>query len=552
MKKSIALITAAGLLLSSATVLAAGSIEETVAEFDITVKYTDDTAFSKATLQMFSEDYSKMLYMAECTPQEVDGVYVADFAKFSVDSELPTGKYILRVGNGKEITPKTIDFFNYDHQMRAFKAIRDAADDTALNTAIEAGKTLVDFGYDTYSSFSPEWQKKIRASVLALVWDENKTDDEHMQQFFNYMDRMYEAVGILSETDSTKVISKIETAEILTFDTKYYTDKLISDKSYIGGLVGAYDFTQYSDVEEAVAALYNQFDGAVLTYIIANNDWATAEEVLEYFDEKTLVDVDFESDYNDLSSNKKSNVLGFLKDEKITDYTKLAERFEYYADEEASKKSSGGGGGSSSGGSGSPSTVVAGDYTTPSTTQSTTNTAVFNDLGSVSWAEKAISALTEKGAISGDGNGSFNPHNAITREEFTKIIVAAFDMYNENATADFADVADSDWSAKYIASAYENGLVSGIGDGIFGKKNEITREDAAVILYRIYTKNNDAISGGNVFADSSSISAYAGDAICAMYELGVVNGYEDGSFGPKKSITRAEASVMIYNLLAVN
>ncbi len=556
MKKGIALIIAVILSFTSAGVIAAEGtasadtaepIDVEISEFNFTVTYSKDTEFEKATLQMFNNDYTEMLYMAETTPVQSDGKYVAAFEQFSVDSSLPTGKYIIRVSDGKSIEePKVVDFFNYEQQINAFNDIKSAQSDDELASALEGGKELLDFGYSKYSSFSVEWQKKIRASVLAIVWDTNKTDDENMQLFFDYMNKMYEAVGILTETDAAQVITKIDTAEILTFDKRYYTQNLVADKSYIGDIVNKHDYARYTDVEAAITALYKQFDGAVLTYIIANCDWSTAEEALRYYKEVGLINVDFASIYDNFNSNKKSNVFTNLKSEKITDYTSLAGRFAYYVQQE---KRPAQGGSDNSGGGGIGTVITKPVITKPVSPSTTEETKPFNDLSTVSWAEDAVLKLTEKGAVSGDGSGNFKPSDSITREEFTKIIVAAFDMYDENAVDNFEDVSESDWSAKYIASAYQNGIISGIGDGIFGKKNEITREDAATILYRIYRKTNDAVNGEDEFADREAISGYAKESISAMYQLGVLRGYEDGKFYPKKNITRAEGAVMIYNLL---
>ena len=43
------------------------------------------------------------------------------------------------------------------------------------------------------------------------------------------------------------------------------------------------------------------------------------------------------------------------------------------------------------------------------------------------------------------------------------------------------------------------------------------------------------------------ISDYAAEAVKRMYALGIINGYEDGSFRPKNSITRAEAAKILYS-----
>ena len=47
------------------------------------------------------------------------------------------------------------------------------------------------------------------------------------------------------------------------------------------------------------------------------------------------------------------------------------------------------------------------------------------------------------------------------------------------------------------------------------------------------------------FADAQDISAYAQEAIAGMTKAGIINGYEDNTFRPKNTATRAEAAVII-------
>jgi len=70
------------------------------------------------------------------------------------------------------------------------------------------------------------------------------------------------------------------------------------------------------------------------------------------------------------------------------------------------------------------------------------------------------------------------------------------------------------------------------------------RQDMATILYRAINKSGDGVI--LEFTDNSDIAAYAKDAVAELVGLGVMNGYEDGSFKPRGSATRAEASKVIY------
>ena len=127
------------------------------------------------------------------------------------------------------------------------------------------------------------------------------------------------------------------------------------------------------------------------------------------------------------------------------------------------------------------------------------------------------------------------------------MIVDAFDVKATDAKIEFADVEAGAWYEQYVNVAAQNKIVSGIGNGVFGVGDNITRQDAAVIL-------NNAVkmiveNGKLDFTDSDEISAYAKEAVKQLSTIGVINGIGDGSFAPKANCTRAQAAVMIYRLL---
>lgn len=72
------------------------------------------------------------------------------------------------------------------------------------------------------------------------------------------------------------------------------------------------------------------------------------------------------------------------------------------------------------------------------------------------------------------------------------------------------------------------------------------RQDMATILYRAMgDQNSKAILD---FSDVDDIASYATDAIAELVGLSIINGYEDGSFKPRGTATRAEAAKMIYGV----
>lgn len=174
----------------------------------------------------------------------------------------------------------------------------------------------------------------------------------------------------------------------------------------------------------------------------------------------------------------------------------------------------------------------------------------FSDVSSEHWAYEYIRDLEKGGIISGYSDGKFYPGNSVKREEFVKMIVLASGVYTEGQNCMYDDVREEEWYFTYIASASQSGIINGIGDGVFGIGSNITREDVAVIVNRIlnkYGKDADNVAGAE-FTDNGQISGYAQESVTKLSQIGILNGFADGSFKPKANLTRAEASKIMYIL----
>lgn len=177
---------------------------------------------------------------------------------------------------------------------------------------------------------------------------------------------------------------------------------------------------------------------------------------------------------------------------------------------------------------------------------------LFDDIDGFSWANTAILALADMGVINGKSENRFFPADNITREEFTKIIVAAMGLkLQENTNSQFNDVSANQWYTPYINSAKSNGIVNGISSTQFGIGLNITRQDLAVMAYNaIRTKNNLLLNTEpKKFLDYTDISAYAKEAVDTLSSLGVINGDDTNSFRPLNFATRAEAAQIVYGIL---
>jgi len=172
----------------------------------------------------------------------------------------------------------------------------------------------------------------------------------------------------------------------------------------------------------------------------------------------------------------------------------------------------------------------------------------FDDVNH--WAKKYITSLAAKGIVSGKNDTTFDPNGAITRAEFTTILVNHLNL-NDDIISNFNDVSKDKWYYNFIARAAIHGINAGVSEGNFRPDEKITREEMAVMIRQAYkVKYGMVLSGqSSQFSDASQISDYAKDAVYAMKANGIISGYSDNTFKPLNTATRAEASTMIYNFL---
>ncbi len=113
----------------------------------------------------------------------------------------------------------------------------------------------------------------------------------------------------------------------------------------------------------------------------------------------------------------------------------------------------------------------------------------FSDVPAGQWYTVAVSTLANVGAITGCGDGTFQPRKSISRAEFVTILTG---IYGENTSKGmpFSDVGRS-WYYDAVATAYANGWVSGFTDGTFHPNQTITRAEAVVILNSVLGRSCD-------------------------------------------------------------
>ena len=179
-----------------------------------------------------------------------------------------------------------------------------------------------------------------------------------------------------------------------------------------------------------------------------------------------------------------------------------------------------------------------------------TNPLQFEDVLVTDWHYGYIQSLVTKEIINGISQTSFDPDANITREQFAKMIVLAFDIYDDTASCDFPDMQEGHWAYKYVASAANAGIITGYDTGDFGTGRNITRQEIAAMAARTGLQF-PRLSQPADFTDQTEIGQWAIASVQTMQTANIINGFEDGSFKPNDNATRAQAAKIIFMCLGV-
>lgn len=167
------------------------------------------------------------------------------------------------------------------------------------------------------------------------------------------------------------------------------------------------------------------------------------------------------------------------------------------------------------------------------------------------WAKYSINYALENNLIDLIGN-EFKPNKNATRYSVVKALgrFKKIDVEKYKGKS-LKDVDANSEESAYVNWAIENGIIAGYEDNTFGGDREITREKIARILnlfaekFDIKVKNLEAPK----FKDQNKISDWASKEVKEATEKGLLVGRDDGTFGPKDNLTRAEIAQMIVNMI---
>lgn len=183
--------------------------------------------------------------------------------------------------------------------------------------------------------------------------------------------------------------------------------------------------------------------------------------------------------------------------------------------------------------------------------------AEFSDLSKEHWSYNNIMTLVEKGVINGYTDGTYKPENKVTRGEFFKLISLAT---VEQEEIDYYDPGLEGWATPYWCWLYLKGFLMESNKNDVNLDAPITREEMANVLSKIargykiedtFVDPNKPSKVTTYFIDTDDLSVNSRININHASSLGVINGYEDGSFKPQKEMTRAEVAAVIYRFSSI-
>ncbi len=178
-------------------------------------------------------------------------------------------------------------------------------------------------------------------------------------------------------------------------------------------------------------------------------------------------------------------------------------------------------------------------------------TGVLAYTGQSDWAEETLSMAESSGIMPYVIRNS-DVSMPVTRAEFAAVAVRLYDAMSEEPAeaADhnpFSDTADRD-----VLKAYAAGIVNGMTETTFEPESELTREQAAAMLARVYELAGEGEAEPSytaLFADDDEISDWARSAVYFMNENGIIAGVGGNRFAPGDTASREQAVVIAQRML---
>lgn len=180
---------------------------------------------------------------------------------------------------------------------------------------------------------------------------------------------------------------------------------------------------------------------------------------------------------------------------------------------------------------------------------------IFDDVNPYDWFYNDVKFVYDNGLMNGTGSNRFSPNTTLTRAMLVTILYRLDGRGDIHSANPFRDVPAGEYYEKPVIWAYENNIVQGLGNGLFGPNQPITREQIATIFcrYAKYTSKFDEddcvmLAG---FADSNQVSSWATESMSWAVGAGLINGIENEGWylQPKGNALRCQAAAILHRYI---
>jgi len=174
---------------------------------------------------------------------------------------------------------------------------------------------------------------------------------------------------------------------------------------------------------------------------------------------------------------------------------------------------------------------------------------LFIDIAPDAWYKDAIQYAYDNGLMTGVSATEFAPEATTTRAMIVSILARLENVTTAEA-AGFADVDDNDWYATAVNWAANVGVVNGYEDGTFKPNTAITREQLAAILMNYAAYKGEDVSNRADLANyTDQPSAWATETMSWAVAEGLISGVTNTELQPQGNATRAQVAAILQRFL---
>lgn len=171
----------------------------------------------------------------------------------------------------------------------------------------------------------------------------------------------------------------------------------------------------------------------------------------------------------------------------------------------------------------------------------------LSDVAGDAWYAQAVRTVYQAGWMRGNGDGRFGPDTILTRGQLLTVLYRASGAEIASAES-FRDIAPDSSLAAPALWAMQRHIASGTADDAFRPEAPVTRQQAAVFLYRFAASqglDTGAVADLHACADEADVEAYAYGAMVWVISRGILTADADDCLNPNAYLTRAQFATML-------